>query len=342
MNNTEYLKTEDWVEVRFAEEIAKTLDSEGTLDGLPFMPEMVKFCGKRFRVLRRAEKACVEFPGGAYKIREFSVNDIVLLEGLRCSGADHDGCQRGCLVFWRTAWLRRVPNGQFAETPGPEPQASLLSKLRTKTEPDRYFCQSTEMAKITRPQSRTGILSKIISDIRSGSRGLPEMARLVLGPIWRRLTRRFINRTLTGTQTKTPAGKLDLQPGEFVAFKSTEEIAQTLDNKGRNRGLLVDANALRRFRDGCYRVRTRIDRMINEANGQMCSLNNTVVLEDVSCTCHSVVGGCPRQDPVFWREIWLKRVSQDRTPSGEPAMNLPTPDSPSSSKIAHCSPNSRA
>ena len=34
----------DLVEVRAPEEILRTLDADGTLDHLPFMPEMVEFC----------------------------------------------------------------------------------------------------------------------------------------------------------------------------------------------------------------------------------------------------------------------------------------------------------
>jgi len=48
----------DWVEVRSKEEILRTLDKQGKLDGLPFMPQMFKYCGKRFRVYRRAHKTC--------------------------------------------------------------------------------------------------------------------------------------------------------------------------------------------------------------------------------------------------------------------------------------------
>ena len=41
-------KAGDTVEVRSAEEILNTLDEQGALDGMPFMPEMFEYCGKRF------------------------------------------------------------------------------------------------------------------------------------------------------------------------------------------------------------------------------------------------------------------------------------------------------
>ena len=47
------LSVGDWVEVRSKEEILSTLDSNGRLDGMPFMPEMFAFCGKRFQVYKR-------------------------------------------------------------------------------------------------------------------------------------------------------------------------------------------------------------------------------------------------------------------------------------------------
>ena len=81
------LRTGDWVQVKTPSEIGATLADDGTLDGLPFMPEMEEYCGRRFRVLRRAEKTCIEFPGGGYKIQEFRGNDVVVLEGLRCNGS---------------------------------------------------------------------------------------------------------------------------------------------------------------------------------------------------------------------------------------------------------------
>ena len=52
------LRIGDWVEVRTKEEILKTLDSNGCVDAMPFMPEMLAFCGQRFRVFKIAHKTC--------------------------------------------------------------------------------------------------------------------------------------------------------------------------------------------------------------------------------------------------------------------------------------------
>src|SRR5215471_12798242 len=58
--NEERLLAGDWVVVRSANEILPTLDDNGTLDGLPFMPEMLSWCGKLFHVQRPVNKTCVD------------------------------------------------------------------------------------------------------------------------------------------------------------------------------------------------------------------------------------------------------------------------------------------
>jgi hypothetical protein len=48
----------DWVEVLSKEEILGTLDKNGRLDELPFMPQMFKYCGQRFGRARSAVVFC--------------------------------------------------------------------------------------------------------------------------------------------------------------------------------------------------------------------------------------------------------------------------------------------
>jgi hypothetical protein len=52
MENLE-LRRGDLVEIKSPAEILATLDAKGLCDGLPFMPEMAQFCGKRFTVRAR-------------------------------------------------------------------------------------------------------------------------------------------------------------------------------------------------------------------------------------------------------------------------------------------------
>ena len=49
------LRPGDLVEVRSEAEILATLDANGRLDNLPFMPEMLAHCGRQYRVEKRAD-----------------------------------------------------------------------------------------------------------------------------------------------------------------------------------------------------------------------------------------------------------------------------------------------
>ena len=133
------------------------------------------------------------------------------------------------------------------------------------------------------------------------------MLWLILVPLWLKMTAR-LRHPLVGILKRTPVGQLDLQPGDIVEVKSLEEIAQTLDTRGCNRGLRYD-RPLSTHSGKRYRVRGRLDRMISEPTGEMRKVEGTVILENATCQCYTaVIGGCPRQDFTYWREIWLKRV----------------------------------
>ena len=101
--NAAGLRASNLVEVRTKEEILQTLDQDGRLDGMPFMPEMFSSCGKRFTVYKRAHKGC----DTVFPIRSRRFRNTVHLE-TRCDGQAHGGCQASCLLYWKEAWLRRV------------------------------------------------------------------------------------------------------------------------------------------------------------------------------------------------------------------------------------------
>jgi hypothetical protein len=43
------------------------------------------------------------------------MENAVHLTGVRCDGQAHGGCQAGCLIYWKEAWLKRVDeDGQEA------------------------------------------------------------------------------------------------------------------------------------------------------------------------------------------------------------------------------------
>jgi hypothetical protein len=89
------LRPGDIVEVRSAQGILCSLDVGGAVGGLPFMPEMAEFCGKRFlvseRVVQSTMDALAAHPYSGSYVREFKNDDVVFLEDLRCSGVYHGG-----------------------------------------------------------------------------------------------------------------------------------------------------------------------------------------------------------------------------------------------------------
>jgi hypothetical protein len=118
---------------------------------------------------------------------------------------------------------------------------------------------------------------------------------------------------------RTPSEMLNLQPGELVAVKSHEEILATL-SRNRNRGIGFAAEMVR-YCGGVYRVRARVEKILDEKTGRMMQLkNDCIILEDVICRseCSSGRLFCPRSIFPFWREIWLRRVGGTRpAPGGE-------------------------
>lgn len=120
MMNTLQLRSGELVEVRSKEEILGSLDRKGQLEGLPFMPQMFQFCGQKFRVFKRAHKTCDTV--NDYTGRR--MNNAVHLEGIRCDGQAYGGCEAGCLIFWKEAWLKRANDPGLPSTvsTGQEPR----------------------------------------------------------------------------------------------------------------------------------------------------------------------------------------------------------------------------
>jgi hypothetical protein len=275
------------------------------------MPEMVPFCGKTFRVFRRAERTCVEGLGMR------SMENAVFLDGLRCDGSAHDGCQRGCLFFWKEAWLKSAAKGTeevVGETPsgcetssGQPPPSPSVASLPTKKD-DRFYCQSTELAGAT-GDLLPGKLRHFLHDMRIGEMSLARFAYIVWRTIMNRSSRFLRGRLyyeITGDQKKTSSAGLNLQPGELVEVKSFAEIKTTLDPRGRNRGLSFELEmALHCGRR--YRVAMPVQTIVLESTGKAAHLNDTVILEGLICQGLCAVN-CPRANYFYWRDIWLNRV----------------------------------
>lgn len=303
------------VEVRPAGEILQTLDEQGMLDGLPFMPEMLRFCGQRFRLSRRLGKTCSEAAPRGGRMRHFPSEDVVHLEGLRCDGAAHDGCQRACMTFWKEAWLRTPEPAPSVDrpspvSPGPQPQ------LPTRSSEGGYVCQSTALLSATRPSPRLRQLRVFGQEILQGALGFGEALSYAVIPLLMIAKNALgFDVATRGSNEKTPDEALDLKPGEWVRVRSKAEIAATLDRWGRNRGLEFTP-VMHECCNRMFRVNQRVDRMILETSGRMREIRNTVILEGATCRGSVVIGGCPRNQYHLWREIWLRRVEPRGSPAG--------------------------
>ena len=312
MTTDSRLRPGDLVQVRSAEEILETLDADGTMNGLPFMPEMVHFCGNRYQVSRRMIKTC--YYGLGSGMRKFAADDVVLLDGLRCSGEEHDGCQKSCTIFWREAWLRKLDLNSASrhESGGKEGKESLRARLKTMTDPTTYFCQASEILRSTEPLSRWERFGKCIDDIGAGNTGIPEMiSRISVWFFWK-IRKTIFGPYARGNQKHTPEESLNLQRGELVRVKSVQSISETLDEKAHNRGLYFTP-AMRHLCGHEHRVDRKLEKIIVDGTGKMRKLRNTVFLESSFCECSCVAfGGCPRNEYAYWREIWLQRKNGDR------------------------------
>lgn len=299
------------VRVRSLGEIMATLDASGCLESLPFMPEMRAFCGREFRVACRLEKTCVEGFGAR------SIPHVVILDGVRCDGSGHDGCQRACALLWKDAWIERVGESKNdSQDERKEEKSELGWPFNTIDGEGRYLCQSTRLQQASSylfPLS----FKRCTVEYTSKNIGLKTAARYLWTPLVVKVKSKFLGRASVqpvGPSRQTPSETLGLQPGDWVEVKRAEEIEATLDQAGFNRGLEFTPQMLP-FCGGKYQVRGRVDRAILETTGRMRTLKDTVILEQAICDGHTILGGCSRAVYHYWREIWLRRT----TPPGDAA-----------------------
>jgi hypothetical protein len=337
------------VEVRGREEILLTLDENGCVDNLPFMPEMFAFCGQRFQVYKRAHKTC----DTVFPIRGRRVERTVHLE-TRCDGQVHGGCQAGCLIFWKEDWLKAV--GRTSQDNAAPRTGALSADVKAATHgrcgesniwahaqvsnsnggTPRFICQATQLPYATKDLAWWDI-RQYLEDYVSGNASLKRIlsglvysmyyylsqAGIGLGPAMRWFYDKF-HPLWRGTQfprksgpipvgEPTPTATLDLQPGELVRIKPYVEILRTLNIEKRNRGLLFDAEMVP-YCGGTYRVLKRVSKIIDEKTGEMQKFRNPCIMLD-SVICQSRYSYCrmfcPRSIYSYWREIWLERIAPD-------------------------------
>lgn len=344
------LRVGDWVEVRSKEEILRTLDEQGRLDNMPFMPEMFAYCGKRLPVFRRIHKACDTIN----PISKRRLADTVLLGNIRCNGAAHGGCQAQCSVFWKEAWLKPIlgPGGKTPSETASHPVASRGCTEEDVTRATRsgdptsdeihYRCQATDFPLFSAPiNSRS--LDLYVEDYTSGNTSLKQIIQTTFYFLCKVIGRPDTDSADGGAYAgfydrvqrlwgglpyprrrgklkkgdEHPVEALNLQPGELVRVKSYEEILATIDWDYRNRGLMWDAEMLP-YCGKVFRVRSRVDRFLDEKTGVMRTMKTpAVILESVWCRAFysEYRAFCPRAIYSWWREAWLERAPAGAVPA---------------------------
>jgi hypothetical protein len=312
LEHTLDLKPGELVEVRSVGEIVSSLDADGKLEGLPFMPEMLAFCGRRLRVSRRADNTCAL---GQPRRIEATVH----LEQLRCDGSSHRGCEAACLILWKEAWLRRVPeNGEHLVvlTEGADGDSNssyrMLSEFAQRPN-NALMCQATELASASCPApigSPPAYFGGLARDFISRKRGLDDLRKLIIYFRGKALLYAFMLWARAPWNAdrykKTPETPLGLQPGEVVRVRGPLEILRTLDRKSCNRGMEFKPEMFQ-FCGRKYQVIMNMQRRIDERSGELKGFRSPcIVLEGVYCDGQRSF--CKRSNYHYWREIWLSRV----------------------------------
>jgi hypothetical protein len=323
------LRAGDTVEVRSEAEILATLDADGTLDGLPFMQEMLASCGRRFTVDNRADTTC-------FFASLLDMDATVHLTAVRCDGSAHGGCQANCLIFWKEEWLRPVAEADSDPTPAATRRparragAGRADLGRATHQPgsplsgpdERWSCQNTELRQASKRIPHWD-LRHFVRDVRNGTTDARTVLKYLLPylidtyqgisrhklPRWLRIRGGAAIPPVHGRLKKTPVKRLDLQPGEQVRVRTRQEIRQTVDREGRNRGLSFDVE-MTPYCGRSMRVGRRVNRLIDDWTGQMLDLpSDCIVLE--GAVCKGLYHGlCTRRTDTYWREIWLEREAQ--------------------------------
>jgi hypothetical protein len=249
------LRVGEIVEVHSEAEILATLDERAELESLPFMPEMLQFCGQRFRVDKLAVKLCDTINStGLYRMR-----NAVHLAGVRWPGARRlpgrlprllEGGMAQAGARGRTRADRPCGRPSAGRTLTMLTAATRKGGGRASPDEELFSCQATELLRAAPTLVPPWDVRQYVLDVRSGNAGLLATIRSVaIGAFneYQDFSRRFLPKPLRirggirlpfidGRLNKTPDDALHLQPGELVRIKSKEEIVRTLDVNNSNRG----------------------------------------------------------------------------------------------------------
>ena len=178
---------------------------------------------------------------------------------------------------------------------------------------ESYRCQATEALRAAEPLSKYD-LGQYIRELTSGNVGLLRFLRVAvrgLSSAIRRRLRLLGDHPLPyqGVRELGPAVSSTCSPATRWRCGQREEIAPTIDESGRTRGLGFDWEMIP-YCGGRYRVKDRVERIIDERTGQMIEISSDcLILDGVVCSGEHSSGRwfCPRAIYPYWREAWLRR-----------------------------------
>jgi hypothetical protein len=299
----------DWVEIKPWHEIRATLDAQGRLEQLPFMPEMLALCGRHARVFR-----CVHRIFDYRKSRQMRhMHGTVLLVGAVCSGSAHGSCEASCHTVWKAAWLRRIdrlePNAPVGLDASRAAPAEDVAVLRFGTEGPRYSCQLTQLHAASRPVGEWNPLNFV----RPLVAGNVTLSAFVVG--WLTYLFNTVQHFRQGVsfpmfEAAKPAAvaQSDASPrvGDQVVVRGSGEIRATLNDQLVHRGLGFEIDMLKHCGHR-YLVQREVGKLIDIVSGEMRTMKTPAyVLAGVHFSGERQLFNA-QYEPLFWRNAWLRR-----------------------------------
>ncbi len=332
------LKPGELVRVRSAQEIFATLDERGTLDGLPFMPEMLKYCGRTL-------------PVDAARGRDLRRRRA------RASHARHRAPAQHPLrrvLPWRLPG--RVPHVLEGGLAGARPRTPARPRRGSWTSSEQAFVDETlapatrvprEGERRSRPVSLPGDRHQAGFEATAPARGRPiqagpaqldasEALRRPVHPGDQRVAGiqpqapaevdcgspgRSGSRSCSASsrRAQTPKGEpLNLQPGDLVRVKSKREIVATLDKANtqpRPELRSRDGEVLRPHRP---RPHAESPGSSKRRTGRWSRSSPTASSSRASSAPATSTSSARAASTHYWREIWLERIdaTEDHVPDG--------------------------
>jgi hypothetical protein len=299
----------DTVRVKPLEAIRATLDADGCVDGLPFMDEMARACGRTMRVYRVLDKI---YDYGRSRLMR-RIDGCVLLIDARCDGSAHDGCEADCYLIWKTEWLEPVDHAAPSGAPAPLALAPQPAFDGQKV----YRCQYTMLTGASRPMPQLGFYAALgpwaAGNVTAGA-FLLTTATAAFNALqeWRG----GATYPAKPTPSEDPSIRGDvLQAGDWARVKLPPELARAMNRQSKHRGLWFDRDMLK-FTGGVFQVRRRVERIIDIHSGRMIAMKTPcIALEDVHLTGEFQCFG-EQHDFLYWREAWLTLERRGQGPAG--------------------------